>query len=70
MQRVISLWTPWPLRLWRAARIAYLRFLLWSVKADLKYESESDWPNVDQLALYRRSAQALRVQITLLENTQ
>lgn len=55
---------------WRQCRIAYLRMLLASVKADIRYETASDWPNVDQLALYRRCAQALRVQITLLEQQQ
>jgi hypothetical protein len=55
---------------WRRVRIAYLRWRLSTVNADVKYESTSAWCNPDQLALYRRCAQALRVQITLLEQQQ
>ena len=67
--RVINTYAPVPVRLWRAVQCAYLR---WRI-ADI--EQQARWADLDphqpaaQAALYRQCAQALRVRLTLKENS-
>jgi len=54
------------LSLWRAARIAWLRFMVREVRKDMAYEEKSLWPREAQIDAWRKDAAAMEVQILAL----
>ena len=66
--RVIRLFTPLPVRLWLAVRIAYLQWRISEAEKDIAYEAKSLWPRLQQMDAWRQDIGAWRVQILILEN--
>lgn len=66
--RVIRLWTPTHVRLWRAARTAYLRWRIHEARADIAHEESSLWPRHAQIKAWRLDIGAWEVEILTLEN--
>lgn len=66
--RVIRLWTPPHARLWRAARIAYLRWRIACAQADIRYLETDPHHDRAQAGVYRRQIGVWEVLVLTLEN--
>lgn len=66
--RVIRLWTAPHVRLWRTARIAWLRYRIREAREDIKHELSSLWPREKQIEAWRSDIGAWEVEILVLEN--
>jgi hypothetical protein len=54
------------LGLWRAARIAWLRYRVREARRDAAYEATSLWPREDQIRAWRKDAAAWECEILAL----
>jgi hypothetical protein len=57
-----------PVSLWRLCRLLWLRWWLSAIEAEARDYEREPGHNPEQLAVFRREAQAVRVQILTMEN--